>query len=86
MELKDLNVRELITVVPLLVLIFWIGLYPKPFMKTFDASVNHLVSRVSPDNFRPTKDHQEDGGHNASLMTKTELAKLSQTLQKPSHN
>jgi len=86
MELKDLNVRELITVIPLLVLIFWIGLYPKPFMKTFDASVNHLVSRVSPDNFRPTKDHQEDGGHHASLMTKTELAKLSQRLQKTSHN
>ena len=55
-------------------------------MKTFDASVNHLVSRVSPDNFRPTKDHQEGGGHNASLMTKTELAKLSQKLQKTSHN
>ena len=86
MKLKDLNVRELITVIPLLVLIFWIGLYPKPFMKTFDASVNHLVSRVSPDNFRPTKDHQEGGGHNASLMTKTELAKLSKKLQKTSSN
>ena len=86
MKLKDLNVRELITVIPLLVLIFWIGLYPKPFMKTFDASVNHLVSRVSPENFRPTKDHQDGGGHNASLMTKTELAKLSQRLQKTSHN
>jgi NADH-quinone oxidoreductase subunit M len=86
MKLKDLNTRELITIIPLLVLIFWIGLYPKPFMKTFDASVNHLVSRVSPDNFRPAGDHQEGGGHNASLMTKTELAKLSQKLQKNSHN
>jgi len=84
MKLKDINVRELITVVPLLILIFWIGLYPKPFMKTFDASVSHLVSKVSPDNFRPTKD--EGGGHHASLITKTELAKLSQKLQKTSHN
>ena len=86
MKLKDMSVRELITVVPLLVLIFWIGLYPKPFMSTFDASVNHLVSKVSPDNFRPTKDHQGSGGHHASLISKTELAKLSQKLQKTSHN
>jgi len=85
MKLKDMNVRELITIVPLLILIFWIGLYPKPFMKTFDASVNHLVSRVSPDNFRPKQDHGA-GGHHASLITKAELAKLNQKLKKTSRN
>ena len=84
MKLKDMNIRELITIVPLLVLIFWIGLYPKPFMKTFDASVNNLVSKVSPDNFRPKQDH-DTGEHHASLITKTELAKLSAQLR-TSHN
>ena len=84
MKLKDMNIRELITIVPLLVLIFWIGLYPKPFMKTFDASVNNLVSKVSPDNFRPKQDHNA-GEHHASLITKTELAKLNAQL-KASHN
>jgi len=84
MKLKDMNIRELITIVPLLVLIFWIGLYPKPFMKTFDASVNNLVSKVSPDNFRPKQDH-DAGEHHASLITKTELAKLNAQL-KTSHN
>ena len=84
MKLKDMNMRELITIVPLLVLIFWIGLYPKPFMKTFDASVNNLVSKVSPDNFRPKQDH-DTGEHHASLITKTELAKLSAQLR-TSHN
>ena len=84
MKLKDMNMRELITIVPLLVLIFWIGLYPKPFMKTFDASVNNLVSKVSPDNFRPKQDH-DAGEHHASLITKTELAKLNAQL-KASHN
>ena len=84
MKLKDMNIRELITIVPLLVLIFWIGLYPKPFMKTFDASVNNLVSKVSPDNFRPKQD-QDTGEHHASLITKTELAKLSAQLR-TSHN
>jgi NADH-quinone oxidoreductase subunit M len=84
MKLKDMNMRELITIVPLLILIFWIGLYPKPFMKTFDASVNNLVSKVSPDNFRPKQDHNS-GEHHASLITKTELAKLNAQL-KTSHN
>ena len=84
MKLKDMNIRELITFVPLLVLIFWIGLYPKPFMKTFDASVNNLVSKVSPDNFRPKQDHNA-GEHHASLITKTELANLNAQL-KTSHN
>jgi NADH-quinone oxidoreductase subunit M len=31
-NLKDLNARELATLVPLVVLCFWIGLYPKPFL------------------------------------------------------
>jgi len=84
MKLKDMNIRELITIVPLLILIFWIGLYPKPFMKTFDASVNNLVSKVSPDNFRPKQDH-DTGEHHASLITKTELAKLSAQFR-TSHN
>ena len=84
MKLKDMNMRELITIVPLLILIFWIGLYPKPFMKTFDASVNNLVSKVSPDNFRPKQDHNA-GEHHSSLITKTELANLNAQL-KTSHN
>ncbi len=29
--LKDLSVREILTLLPLIVLIFWIGLYPAPF-------------------------------------------------------
>ncbi len=41
--LKDLNLRELAIIVPLLVLIFWIGLYPKPFFDLMGPTVDNLV-------------------------------------------
>jgi NADH-quinone oxidoreductase subunit M len=42
--LKDLNWREIITLVPLLVFIFWIGLYPKPFFALMAPAVEKLVT------------------------------------------
>jgi NADH-quinone oxidoreductase subunit M len=44
--LKDLNRREILILVPILVLIFWIGLYPQPFLNLIAASVNTLVASV----------------------------------------
>ncbi|MBT3315271.1 MAG: NADH-quinone oxidoreductase subunit M [Anaerolineae bacterium] len=41
--LRDLSVREIITIVPLLVFIFWIGLYPKPFFALIAPTVDNLV-------------------------------------------
>ncbi len=45
-NLKDLNWREVVTLVPLLVLIFWIGLYPKPFFDLMAPTVEHLVATL----------------------------------------
>ena len=45
-ELKDINWREIIILVPLLVLIFWIGLYPKPFLDLMAPTVDKLVTIV----------------------------------------
>jgi NADH-quinone oxidoreductase subunit M len=45
-NLKDLNPREIATLVPLLVLIFWIGLYPKPFFTLIAPTVDKLVAAV----------------------------------------
>ncbi|MCH7614753.1 MAG: NADH-quinone oxidoreductase subunit M, partial [Nitrospinae bacterium] len=44
--LPDLSHRELATVIPLAVLVLWIGLYPGPLMEMMDASVTHLVNQV----------------------------------------
>jgi NADH-quinone oxidoreductase subunit M len=44
--LKDLNWREIVTLVPLVILIFWIGLYPKPFFELMGPAVDKLVDTL----------------------------------------
>ncbi|MBI3242870.1 MAG: NADH-quinone oxidoreductase subunit M [Chloroflexi bacterium] len=41
--LADLNWREVAVMVPLLIMIFWIGLYPAPFFNLMSPAVNQLV-------------------------------------------
>jgi NADH-quinone oxidoreductase subunit M len=44
--LKDINWREKFLLVPLIVMVFWIGFYPKPFLKLIEPSVVNLVETV----------------------------------------
>jgi NADH-quinone oxidoreductase subunit M len=44
--LLDLNLREIVTIVPLLVLIFWIGLYPRPFFALISPAVERVVAAL----------------------------------------
>ncbi|MFZ5880007.1 MAG: complex I subunit 4 family protein [Chloroflexota bacterium] len=44
--LRDLNWREILTVLPLLIFIFWIGLYPKPFFDLMAPTVKALVAAL----------------------------------------
>ncbi len=45
--LLDLNMRECLTLAPLLVFVFWIGLSPEPFIAVMHTSVSHLLTQVS---------------------------------------
>lgn len=45
-SLKDLSPREIITMVPLLVMIFWLGIYPQPFFDLINPAVEQLVQIV----------------------------------------
>ena len=47
-KLRDLNLRETVTLVPLVVLIFLIGLFPNPMLTRMHASVEKVIARVVP--------------------------------------
>ncbi len=47
--LKDVNLREQWTLIPLIILCFWIGLYPKPFFRILEPSIKRVVQVVDPD-------------------------------------
>ena len=47
-SLKDLNLREIAYLAPLVVLCFWIGLYPRPFFRVMDQSVRYVIAKVDP--------------------------------------
>ncbi|MBI5905875.1 MAG: NADH-quinone oxidoreductase subunit M [Deltaproteobacteria bacterium] len=46
LRLTDMNAREVAYMLPLLLFVFWIGVYPQPFLRRMDASVNAFVARV----------------------------------------
>jgi NADH-quinone oxidoreductase subunit M len=47
-HLVDLNARELVTLVPLVALCFWIGIYPKPFLDYLHKPVAQVLDVVKP--------------------------------------
>jgi NADH-quinone oxidoreductase subunit M len=47
-RLLDLSHREFATFAPLLILAVWMGIYPAPFLRRLETSVQHIIMRVSP--------------------------------------
>jgi len=45
-SLLDLNAREIVTLAPFLLFVFWIGLGPEPFLAVMHSSVAHLLEQV----------------------------------------
>jgi NADH-quinone oxidoreductase subunit M len=47
--LKDVSLREQWTLIPLIILCFWIGLYPKPFFRILEPSIKRVEQVVNAD-------------------------------------
>lgn len=50
-KLHDLSAREIATLVPLVVLCFWIGIYPKPFLDYLHVPAARVAALVQPSPF-----------------------------------
>ena len=44
--LKDLTPREIAAIVPVIVMIVWMGVYPKPFIDRIEPTVGVLLQRL----------------------------------------
>jgi NADH-quinone oxidoreductase subunit M len=47
LTIPDLDLREFITLLPLVILVFWIGFYPETFMDFMHVSVDHLIENFN---------------------------------------
>jgi len=47
-HLTDLNGREMATFAPLVVLVFWIGLFPNPLLTLMHTSVDQVIAQAAP--------------------------------------
>ena len=45
-NLKDLTAQELTALVPLVILVVWLGVYPKPVLDPIDNSVKHMIAQM----------------------------------------
>ena len=45
-KLKDINWRERIILIPLIILIFFIGIYPRPFFERIEPAVSRVLDRI----------------------------------------
>lgn len=71
-NLSDCNLREIAYMLPLILFMFWIGLYPKPYLKIMEPSVIHLVQKVNPQALEPTVPVKEQTSSKQKAPLETE--------------
>jgi NADH-quinone oxidoreductase subunit M len=59
-KLGDINLREKLLAIPLVIMIFWIGIYPQTFLSKIEPSVQHLIRTVAPENMNTQNSPKED--------------------------
>jgi NADH-quinone oxidoreductase subunit M len=52
-HLADLNAREFVTIGTLIVLAFWIGIYPSPLFRVLEKPVHQIAVRYDPNYYTP---------------------------------
>jgi len=82
-KLMDLTRREIAIFVPIVLLCFWIGLYPKPFIEPMRPSIDKIVERVSPEHVARGAERVDE--HLARAVAEAEKAKLARLAAHAQH-
>jgi NADH-quinone oxidoreductase subunit M len=45
-DIRDMNLREVIYLLPLGVLVIWIGLFPQPLIRMMEKTLGHLLVQL----------------------------------------
>ena len=51
-NLKDLTFREMMVLLPFVIFVFWIGLYPRPFLNKMHHAVDAYIEQYQPDDIK----------------------------------
>jgi NADH-quinone oxidoreductase subunit M len=78
-HLPDLNMREYATLIPLVLLAFWIGIYPKPLFRVLDAPVRQIVEQVNPNYYNSATAQRWGEKPPVAIVTATVPAKSDST-------
>ena len=78
-HLPDLNMREYATLIPLVLLAFWIGIYPKPLFRVLDAPVRQIVEQVNPNYYNSATAQRWGEKPPVAIVTATAPAKSDST-------
>ena len=73
-HLPDINTRELLALVPLVVIAVWLGVYPNPLLRPITKSVTHIVQIM--------KDKEAQAGTLSLVKRSEKLALASQATRK----
>jgi NADH-quinone oxidoreductase subunit M len=66
-NLPDLSRRELTVLLPLVVVMLWMGVYPKPFLERTEQTVVELLEQVER-NRAPVRARLGEAGRDAALV------------------
>jgi NADH-quinone oxidoreductase subunit M len=64
--LPDLNAREAWQFAPLIILIFWIGIYPKPLLSYINPQTEAVVAQIDPNYFKPAEEAPKLAGEKSA--------------------
>jgi NADH-quinone oxidoreductase subunit M len=70
--LKDLGLREVVTLAPLLIFVFWIGLHPAPFTRVMHASVQHQLEQARAGQAAPASAYTAALSHSDAIQPRME--------------